>query len=209
MHSSMNPLALQQEVPMSQTEIEIFYPKDQAMWRNWLAQNHQSKSSVWIVFYNKASQMPTLSWSEAVDVALCFGWIDSKKVKVDEHSSHQFFSPRKKQSTWSKVNKEKVQQLIAKGLMTQAGLDSIAIAKENGSWNLLDQVEELLIPDDLNLALRATPPAEEYFLSLSKSVKKMMLTWLVLAKRPETRQNRISEIARTAAQGTRPKQFLL
>ena len=187
--------------------IETFYPTSYTAWRKWLEKNHLSKQSVWLVFYSKSSEKPSITWSEAVDVALCFGWIDSKKIKIDHETSHQFFSKRKPKSTWSKINKEKVRQLIESGLMTQAGFDIIDIAKQNGSWTILDEVEELIIPNDLETAFKKHKGSKAYFLSLSKTVRKMMLQWLVLAKRPETRQKRVDEIAVAAGQKKKPKQF--
>jgi uncharacterized protein YdeI (YjbR/CyaY-like superfamily) len=188
-------------------ETEVFYPKSADEWRNWLEKNHLSKTSVWLVFYSKASEKPSLSWSDAVDIALCYGWIDSKKVKIDHETSHQFFSKRKAKSTWSKINKDKITKLIEAGLMAQAGLESVELAKKNGSWTLLDTVEELVVPEDLEQALRAKPGAKVFFEGLSKSVRKMMLQWIVFARRPETRQNRIDEIAELASKGMKPKQF--
>lgn len=189
-------------------DVETFCPTNRIEWRNWLKKNHQSKQSVWLVFYTKKSNVPTINWSEAVDEALCFGWIDSTKKAIDEFSFMQFFSKRKPNSTWSKINKEKVQQLIENGQMTQAGLDIIETAKQNGSWTILDDVEELKIPKDLEKAFENHNGSEEYFLSLSKSVRKMMLQWLVLAKRPETRQKRINEIIENSAQQQVPSQFV-
>ncbi|GAB3547590.1 YdeI/OmpD-associated family protein [Spirosoma fluminis] len=186
-------------------ETEIIYPITQVVWRAWLEQNHLSKQAVWLIFYSKKSQKQTISWSEAVDIALCFGWIDSKKIKIDAETSHQFFSKRKPNSTWSKINKEKVLKLIASGQMTQAGLNVIETAKQNGSWTMLDDVEELLIPEDLGNELETRPNAKAYFLSLSKSVRKAILQWLVLAKRPETRQKRIAEIVELADQKLKPR----
>ncbi|GAA0878700.1 YdeI/OmpD-associated family protein [Algoriphagus jejuensis] len=188
-------------------EPEVFCPRNTTEWRAWLEQNHNSKSSVWVVFYSKATQKPSLTWSDAVDAALCYGWIDSKKIKIDHETSHQFFSKRKAKSTWSKINKDKIDKLMESGLMTQAGLDAVAVAKLNGSWTILDQVEDLIVPRDLEEALVSKPGAKEFFESLSKSVRKMMLTWLVFAKRLETRQNRIDEIAELASKGQKPKQF--
>lgn len=192
---------------MPENNTDIFYPTSLNAWRDWLAKNHATRQSIRLVFYKKSSGKPTLTWSEAVDVALCYGWIDSKKVAIDQEQSHQFFSKRKTKSTWSKINKDKANKLIDAGLMTQAGLDVIDVAKKNGSWTLLDEVEQLIIPEDLEKALKVHQGAQDYFLSLSKSVRKMMLQWLVLAKRPETRQRRIQEIAELAAQGLKPKQF--
>jgi uncharacterized protein YdeI (YjbR/CyaY-like superfamily) len=192
---------------MNQEEIEVFYPTSQTEWRLWLQKNHNLRQSVWLVFYSKSSHKPSVSWSEAVDVALCFGWIDSKKIKIDKDTSHQFFSKRKPRSTWSKINKEKVHNLIERGLMTQAGLDSIAVAKQNRSWTILDEVEELIIPYDLEKAFKKHQGSIAFFQSLSKSGKKILLSWIVLARRPETRQKRIDEIAESAKNGLKPRGF--
>ena len=151
--------------------------------------------------------MPTLSWSEAVDEALCFGWIDSTAKPIDAEKYRQFFCKRKPNSVWSKVNKEKVKRLTTDGRIMQAGFESIEKAKQNGSWTILDDVEELLIPKDLDAAFDSQMGSKDFFLSLSKSVKKMILQWLVLAKLPETRQKRINEIAECAEQKLKPKQF--
>jgi uncharacterized protein YdeI (YjbR/CyaY-like superfamily) len=119
----------------------------------------------------------------------------------------QFFCKRKPNSAWSKINKEKVKRLIEEGLMTKAGLETIETAKQNGSWTILDDVEELIIPKDLEKAFNTQAGSKDYFLSLTRSIKKMILQWIVLAKRPETRQKRINEIAELAAQKLKPKQF--
>lgn len=185
-------------------EKEIFYPKDRTAWRKWLEKNHLSEQAVWLVFYSKKSKRDTITWSEAVDEALCFGWIDSKKVKIDEETAHQFFSKRKPQSTWSKINKKKVENLIEQGLMTEAGHKSIEIAKQNNSWTILDEVEELIIPDDLEKAFNSHKGSMDFFLSLSKSTRKIILSWIVLAKRQETRQKRIDEVVESAKQNLRP-----
>jgi len=190
---------------MQENHAEIFYPANMADWRKWLEKNHLSKQSVWLVCYNKSSLKKSITWSESVDVALCFGWIDSKKIKIDNEKSHQFFSKRKPFSTWSKINKAKVELLIEKGLMAEAGYESIALAKQNGSWTILDEVEKLTIPEDLSTALKLKPVAEEFFEGLSKSSKKAMLQWIVFAKRPETRQKRIAEIVESAEQKLKPK----
>ncbi|NIF06143.1 hypothetical protein F3J23_11895 [Chryseobacterium sp. Tr-659] len=176
-------------------------------WRQWLAQNHLSEQSVWIVCNTKKSGLPTVSWSELVDEALCFGWIDSTRKTVDECSFKQLFSKRKPNGTWSKINKEKVEKLIENKLMMQAGHDAIRMAKENGSWTILDAVEDLIIPDDLDHAFTNYSGSKDYFLDLSKSMKKMLLQWIALAKRPETRTKRIDEIVENAFRKERPKQF--
>ena len=188
-------------------EIETFYPSTQADWREWLQENHLSKQSVWLIYYKKKSKISSISWSEAVDEALCFGWIDSTARPIDEEKYMQFFTKRKAKSVWSKVNKDKVEKLIAAGKMRQAGFDSIERAKQNGSWTILDEVEELIIPEDLDAAFQANEGSKDFFMSLSKSAKKMILYWLVSAKQQSTRQKRINEIAELASQKLKPKQF--
>ena len=188
-------------------EIETYYPKSKQHWRKWLAKNHITKDAVWLIMYKQKAGKPTITWSDAVDEALCFGWIDSTKKTIDEERSIQFFTKRKPKSTWSKINKQKVLKLIDEELMTKAGLCCIEIAKKNGSWTILDEVENLIIPADLAIELNGKANAMAFFLNLSKSVKKGMLQWLVLAKRPETRQKRIMEIAQLASKGMKPKQF--
>lgn len=192
---------------MPKTEIETFYPRSQAVWRAWLQENHALKQSIWVLFYKKKAKKPTLSWSAAVDEALCFGWIDSTKKSIDEERFIQFFCRRKPKSTWSRINKEKVVESIKNGRMTKAGLKCIEVAKENGSWTILDSVEALEIPEDLDGIFGTYPGSKDFFLSLSKSTKKGILYWIVSAKRVETRQKRIEEVAKLAAKKMKPKQF--
>lgn len=186
-------------------ETETFCPANRAHWRAWLQEHHADQQSVWLVYHKKKSAIPTLTWSEAVDEALCFGWIDSLAKSIDDHTYRQFFSRRKPTSVWSKINKEKVKQLMDNGLMTPAGLTAIDIAKQNDSWTILDDVDALVIPPDLAAAFQENPNAERYFLDLSKSDKRVILQRLVMAKRPQTRQNRIRELVELAAQGLRQK----
>ncbi len=192
---------------MQKEEVETFYPTSQAAWRAWLEENHGTRQSIWLIYYKKKTNMPSLSWSDAVDEALCFGWIDSTAKPIDEDTYKQFFSKRKPNSVWSKVNKEKVQRLIEAELMREAGLACIEIAKQNGSWTILDEVEALIIPNDLETVFSQQEGSKEFFLSLSKSVRKAILQWLVLAKQPATRQRRIDEIVEKSAQKLKPKSF--
>ncbi|HLO71183.1 MAG TPA: YdeI/OmpD-associated family protein [Flavipsychrobacter sp.] len=179
---------------MKDTPIETFHPASQKDWRKWLQKHHASKQSVWLIYYKQSTGKPSLSWSDAVDEALCFGWIDSTARPVDEERYMQYFCRRKPSSVWSRINKEKVERLIANGQMTQAGLDSINIAKQNGSWTSIDAVEALEVPKELAKALSAHKGAKACFESLSKSVKKQMLHRIAMAKRPETRTKRIDDI---------------
>ncbi len=187
--------------------MDTYCPTNKEDWRNWLEKNHLIKDSIWLMFYKKASPNHNLSWSEAVDAALCFGWIDSTIKSLDNEKYIQYFSKRKPKSNWSKVNKDKVKILIEQGLMKEAGAKCIKIAKENGSWTFLDEVEALIVPDDLKEALMKNKDSIEYFENLSKSSKKILLYWVVSAKRKETRQKRILEIAENASQKQKPKRF--
>jgi uncharacterized protein YdeI (YjbR/CyaY-like superfamily) len=189
-------------------DIETFCPANIKEWRDWLATNHELKSSVWLVYGKKGSGLPSITWSEAVDEALCFGWIDSIKKPIDKERFMQFFCKRKPNSIWSKINKEKVKRLLAQKLIAKAGLEAIKKAKQNGSWTALDAVETLKIPKDLALEFKNSKNAKIFFLGLSKSAKKAILQWIVLAKRAETRQNRILELVKSSSENVLPKQFL-
>lgn len=184
-----------------------FCPKNQAAWRRWLQKHHQSEQSVWLIYYKKTSPDHNLTWSEAVDEALCFGWIDSVRKTLDEERFIQFFSKRKPNSGWSKINKAKIEQLVKEGKMVPAGLECVEKAKQNGSWLLLDTVEAMIIPKDLLQAFKIYPGAKAYFTGLKKSEQKIILYWVVTAKRPETRAKIIEDIASLAGQQLKPKQF--
>lgn len=192
---------------MSKNDVETFCPKSQQDWRNWLEENHQSKISIWLIYYRAYTKVPSLTWSEAVDEALCFGWIDSTKKTIDKDRYKQYFTKRKPNSTWSKVNKDKVIKLIHNGRMTKAGLTCIETAKQNGSWTILDEVEVLVLPDDLKEVMANHKGAVVYFDGLSKSSKKILLYWVISAKKAETRQKRMLEIAENAAKGLKPRLF--
>lgn len=169
-------------------------PPSRQHWRAWLHEHHAQHQAVWLIYHKKSSATPSLTWSEAVDEALCFGWIDSRARPLDATRYQQFFSRRKPNSGWSRVNKEKIERLMAEGRMMPAGLACIEQARQNGSWTLLDEVEELRLPADLELAFGQRPEARVHFLQLSRTTKRNLLLALVLAKRPETRQKRILAI---------------
>lgn len=188
-------------------DFEEFCPSNQQEWRKWLEKNHRNQEAVWLIFYKKKSPQYNLSWSESVDEALCFGWIDSVKKTINEEKYKQYFCKRKVKSNWSKVNKDKVSQLIKNNLMQDAGYKSIEIAKENGSWSLLDEVEALITPSDLTDELSKHKGAQEFFNGLSNSAKKILLYWVISAKRKETREKRVTEIAINATNNLKPKQF--
>lgn len=188
-------------------EIEEYCPVDKQDWRKWLELNHDKKQAVWLIFYKKKSPHYNLNWSDSVDEALCYGWIDSTKKTIDEERYKQYFSKRKEKSNWSKINKEKIQFLVEHGLMHESGYKSIEVAKENGSWMILDEVEALVIPVDLKEEFINYKGSFEYFDGFTKSVKKMLLHWIVSAKRAETRKKRILEVVEHASKNLKPKQF--
>jgi uncharacterized protein YdeI (YjbR/CyaY-like superfamily) len=180
-------------------DFERVYVHDRSGWRAWLAANHSTSPGIWLIYYKKESGKPRVQYDEAVEEALCYGWIDSLPNKLDDERYMQLFTPRKSKSTWSKLNKQRVERLIAEGLMTPYGLAKIEIARANGTWTVLDEIEELIVPPDLREALHAVPQAEANFEAFSISVRKGILSWISGARRPETRAERVARTARMAA----------
>ena len=166
---------------------------DRKKWRAWLKKNHAGSPGVWLVFYKKTSGVPTVRYDEAVEEALCYGWIDSLMKPVDDRRYRQLFTPRKPKSKWSKPNKERVKRMIAAGLMTEVGMAKIRAAKRSGSWTALDSVESLVVPPDFSRVLRANKAAQRNFDRMSPSKKKQLLYRINGAKRPDTRLRRITE----------------
>lgn len=184
-------------------EIEV---KSRAQLRQWLEHNHASSPSIWLIFWKKHTPYH-LPYAEIVDEALCFGWIDSQPRLLDENRSMIRLSPRKTGSGWSKVNKDKIDRLMADGLMTPAGLALIDAAKRDGSWTRLDAAHADSLPPDLVTALAAVPAAAQNFDAFPPSARRAILEWISLAKRPETRAGRIDETARLAGQNLRANQW--
>ncbi len=174
-----------------------------AEWRAWLEANHATAKSAWLVTWRAGSGMPALGYEEGVEEALCFGWVDSRGGKLDERRTKLYYAPRKPRSGWARTNKARVERLIAAGLMAPAGMAAIDVAKANGSWTMLDDVENLVVPDDLAAALAANPPAREHWDAFPPSARRGILEWIRQAKRPETRAARITEAATSAARGER------
>lgn len=183
------------------------HPKSRAAWRAWLAKHHTRTEGVWLVSYKKATRKPRVEYEEAVEEALCFGWVDSKPSKLDDERSMLYFAPRKGGSGWSKPNKERVERLIAAGLMMPAGLAKIEAAKKDGTWNALDAVEALEVPSDLKKALASLPNAGANWDAFPRSAKRGILEWISNAKKPETRASRVEETARLAAENKRANQW--
>ncbi len=168
-------------------------PRDRGEWRMWLEQNHALSKGVWLVYYKKSSGKINLSLDEALLEAVSFGWIDGRMHRLDDERVKLWFTPRKKGSIWARSNKLRVERAIKDGIMTPAGMAKVEEAQRNGSWNTMEEVEDLVVPDDLAQALADRPPARESFDALSSSRRKQLLAWIKFAKRPQTRAERIDE----------------
>jgi uncharacterized protein YdeI (YjbR/CyaY-like superfamily) len=158
---------------------------------------------VYLISWRRGSGKASVSYEDAVEEALCVGWVDSTGRNLDGERSIQWFAPRRARSAWARSNKERVERLVAAGLMLPAGLAVIEQAKRNGMWTLLDDVENLVVPDDLAAALAARPPGGENWDAFPRSARRAMLEWVVQARRPETRADRIERIAAAASRGER------
>jgi uncharacterized protein YdeI (YjbR/CyaY-like superfamily) len=180
-------------------QFEELYVPDRSAWRRWLERHHDRSPGIWLVYDKKTSRPDRLAYADSVEEALCFGWIDSTMRPIDSGRYKQLFTPRKAKSAWSKLNKDRVERLIAQNLMTAAGLAKIDEARRSGSWTALDAVESYTIPPDLAAAFDANPTAKAHFNAFSPSVRKGFLYWLNGARRPETRASRLEEIIRSAA----------
>ena len=188
-------------------EPELIAPKDRASWRAWLERNHERPDGVWLLIRKKGSAKDGVVYEDAVEEALCFGWIDATSNGYDEDHYKQWMAPRKPKGVWAASNKARVERLIAGGLMTPAGLQKIEAAKVDGSWSALDAFEDLTVPEDLAEALEATPPARERFDAFPPGTRKQILYWIAQAKRPETRAKRIAQTADLAAQDIRVNEW--
>ena len=178
---------------------------DRATWRAWLEANHATARGAWLVTWRPRTGRAYLDYDAAVEEALCFGWVDSTGGHFDDDRGKLYFALRKPRSGWAATNKARVERLIAEGRMAPAGLAAIERAKANGSWELLDSVERLDVPDDLATALERLPAAAANFAAFPPSARKMLLGWVALARRPETRASRIAEIAEAAARNERAR----
>jgi uncharacterized protein YdeI (YjbR/CyaY-like superfamily) len=156
-------------------QLSLVYAKNRPEWREWLEEHHQTSQGIWLVYYKVKTGKPSVKYAEAVQEALCFGWIDSKVKSLDAERYQQIFTPRKPKSVWSKLNKQYLEELIKEGLMTEFGLSKIAAAKLDGSWTALDAVEALIIPLDLQEYLEGNPLANQYFQQFNNSTKKNTL----------------------------------
>lgn len=186
---------------------EQFLAESRDQWRAWLAEYHGSRSGVWLVTWKQAAGKPRLPYDEAVEEALCFGWVDSLGRALDDQRTQLLYTPRKPRSGWSRPNKRRVERLLAAGLMAPAGLAVLEAAKADESWSLLDDVENLVEPDVLRSALDDEPEARRQWDAFPRSAKRGILEWLQNAKREATRDQRVAEIVELAARGERANQW--
>ncbi len=193
---------------MPAPDYKTIHPKNRKQWREWLEKNHQTSPGVWFTYYKKETGKPRVHYAEAVEEALCFGWIDSLPRKLDEERTMLKFTPRKPKSVWSKLNKTRIEQLINDKLMMPAGAACIAIAKQNGSWDTLTASDTAAatnqLPDDLAKFFAKNKKAKENFHQFSMSIRKQFLAWIDSAKRPETRMQRIKQTVLMAAANKKP-----
>ena len=181
----------------------LVQPGDRAAWRAWLEANHATVRGAWLVTWRSRSGRQALDYEAAIEEALCFGWVDGTAGTVDEERGKLYFSQRRPRSVWAATNKARVERLIASGRMQPAGLAVIERAKADGSWSVLDGPERLEVPPDLAAALDAKPPAADRFAAFPPFARKLMLSWVATAVRPETRASRIEQIAVKAARNER------
>jgi uncharacterized protein YdeI (YjbR/CyaY-like superfamily) len=187
--------------------VKVLYAKSRKEWRIWLKQNHLSEKSVWLIIYHKDIRTPSVQYEEAVEEALCFGWIDSKPNKRDANSYYLFFAKRKPKSNWSKANRERAEKMIKQGLMTEAGQAMIDLAKRMGTWAALEEVQNSVIPDDLQELFDKNKKAFDNFEAFPPSSKRIILEWILNAKRPETRQKRIEETVKLAERNMKANHY--
>jgi len=188
--------------PMKPTELPILPFDSQKKWADWLAKQHEKSVGVWLKLAKKDSGIPTVTYEEALDVALCYGWIDGQKKGFDDQYWLQKFTPRGLKSIWSKINTEKVERLIAKGEMQPAGLKAIELAKQDGRWEAAYASQKSIsIPEDFQVALDRNKEAKDFFATLKSSERYSFLFRIHNAKKPETRAKRIQQFVEMLERG--------
>ena len=188
-----------------ETDIPELYFRNNDEWRKWLSKNHSTYPAVYLIFYKVELGMPGMRWEDAVKVALSYGWIDGKVKSLGNGKRKQYFCPRNPKSAWSKLNKTYIGELIEQGLMHESGLQKIEIAKENGSWYTLDNVENGIIPKDLQIAFDQNEVAFENYQKFSRTHQKSYLYWLNQAKKDVTRSKRIKQIIELCAKNIKSR----
>ena len=181
----------------------IFHAETRDQWRAWLAVNHGSARGVWLCSWRSRTGRPVCPYPEAVEEALCFGWIDSTVNVLDDDRALQLMTPRKPKSTWTRLNRQRVAAMEDAGLMTDAGRRAVEVARQNGWWTIYDPVEDLVEPADLAAALDGDAAARRHWATFPPSARKAMLWWIISATRDDTRRQRITAVVARAAVGER------
>ena len=181
----------------------IFHAETREQWRAWLVEHHGAARGVWLCSWRTPTGRQRCPYPDAVEEAICFGWIDSTTVVLDEQRGLQLYTPRRPKSAWTRLNRQRAADMEARGLMTEAGRRAIAVAEANGWLTIGDQVEDLIEPDELRTALDAVPAARAAWDGFPPSARKQMLWSVVSAARAETRQSRVAAIVDAAADGRR------
>jgi uncharacterized protein YdeI (YjbR/CyaY-like superfamily) len=177
---------------------------DRDAWRAWLVENHATAKQIWLVLYKKHVRKQGLAYEEAVEEALCFGWIDGVLKRIDDEKHTIRFSPRRKNSIWSERNKQRVGKMIREGRMTEAGLAKVNEAKANGQWDKAAQRQDVThVPPELASALTKDKQARQNFEKLAPSYRKPFIYWVASAKREETRRRRVAEAIALLARNKR------
>ena len=181
------------------------YITDRNEWREWLKKNYRNKQEIWLIYYKKHTGKPRIPYDDAVEEALCYGWIDTTVKRIDEDKYLQKFCPRKKGSMWSKLNKQRVEKMIRAGKMRKPGMDKVDEAKKNGEWDAAYAVkDDIHMPPGLKEALRKNRKAEENFYNFAPSYRRNYIRWVADAKRDETMNRRIKEVVERAEKNIKP-----
>ena len=184
------------------TELPILPFANKKKWTDWLAKQHDKSAGVWLQIAKKDSGIPSINYEEALDVALCYGWIDGQKKAFDDQYWLQKFTPRGPKSIWSKINTEKVERLIASGDMKAAGLKAIELAKQDGRWDAAYASQKnISVPADFQAALQQNTQAKAFFATLNSVNRYAILFRIHNAKKPETRARKIREFVEMLERG--------
>jgi uncharacterized protein YdeI (YjbR/CyaY-like superfamily) len=194
--SSSHPAVWKFEYPM-------YHAESRGQVRAWLERHHDTARGVWLCSWRTPTGRPRCPYPELVEEAICFGWIDSTAGTLDEERGLQMLTPRKPKSSWTRLNRRRVAEMEAAGLMTEAGRRAVRVARDNGWWSIYDQVEDLIEPDQLREALDADPVARLAWDGFPPSARKMMLWSVVSAAQDSTRRRRIATIVAKAELGRR------
>ncbi|MET0143741.1 MAG: YdeI/OmpD-associated family protein [Ilumatobacteraceae bacterium] len=192
-------------MPTWRFDLPIFHAERRDHWRAWLDANHDSQRGVWLCSWRRRTGRPACPYPDAVEEAICFGWIDATTSLLDADRALQLMTPRKAKSSWTRLNRRRAQAMEAAGLMTDAGRQVIERAQQNGWWTIYDPVEDLVEPPELAAALDDSIQARSNWDAFPASAKKAMLWWVISAAKDDTRQRRIVAIVASAARGERAR----